>query len=385
MPSSLLLALRYISYHQARTLILIAALSLTFFLPLASRWTIQRFEQHAMARAGSTPLIVAKKGSRFAVAIHALYFRGEPPQELTQAQVKRIEDTDLAQAIPIFARFRAQDTVIVGTSANYFTYRGLQLERGGPLRRIGDCVLGAAAAARLDISPGDRLLSEPENLFDLAGPSPLNMRVTGILRPTGTADDETIFCDLKTTWIMSGIGHGHVTTNVAGASDHQHSAGREYMPQYAEVTDENVNSFHFHGQPDDYPLTAIIALPDSARSEALLMGKFLLPDETHQVIRPVEVVRELMQVVSQVRQWFDVGLMLLAIATLLLVSLVLTLSVRLRQKEMRTMFLLGCSRSMIARIIMTELALVTFLSVTTAVALAACAARFSDLIFYSLT
>ena len=220
-----LLAWRYIAYYRVRTFILIAALTLTFFLPLATRWTIKRFEGRAMERASSTPLVVGAKGSRFGLAMNALYFRGESPELLPQAQLSRIEETKLAKTIPLFVRFRARGFAIVGTTNDYLQYRGLLVERGENLQRLGDCLLGARVASRLGLLPGDRLLSEPENLFDLSGPSPLNMRVAGILKPMGSPDDEIVLCNLKTTWIMQGIGHGHSANSESDS--HEHSASKE--------------------------------------------------------------------------------------------------------------------------------------------------------------
>ena len=119
--------------------------------------------------------------------------------------------------------------------------------------------------SRLGLAPGDRLLSEPENKFDLSGPSPLNPRVIGILRPTGSPDDEIVLCDLKTAWIMQGIGHGHTlkssptetTDTSAEPNSHGHNAGRENLAPSAEVTDENLRTIHFHGQTDTFPLMAM--------------------------------------------------------------------------------------------------------------------------------
>ena len=100
------------------------------------------------------------------------------------------------------------------------------------------------------------------------------------------------------------------------------------------------------------------------------MGKYLDPDEAHQILRPIEVVEELMQLIGRVQQLFDLGLLLLACATALLLLLVMSLSIRLRQREMRTLFLLGCSRGTIARLIATELAIVLTISLLVALALA---------------
>ncbi len=378
MPRICLLAWRYIAYYRARTCLLIAAITLTFFVPLATRWTIERFEGRAMERAFSTPLVIGVKGSRFGLAMHALYFRGESPETLPQAQLRRIDETKLAKTIPLLVRFRARGFSIVGTTDAYFHFRGLSVQRGDRLQRLGDCLLGATVASRLGLVPGDRLVSEPENMFDLSGPSPLNMRVTGVMRPTGSPDDEIVLCDLKTTWIMQGIGHGHSvkkgpsdTPDAPTDSDsHRHNASRENLTTSAEVTDENLQTFHFHGPSDTFPLSVIIAIPDSVRSEALLIGKYFSPDEPYQIIRPVDVVDELMHSISQIRRLFDWLALLLAVVTILLVGLVVMLSIRLRGAEILTMSLLGSSRTTIAGIVVAELSIVIAISLALAVILA---------------
>ncbi len=236
------------------------------------------------------------------------------------------------------------------------------------------------------------------------------MRITGILKPTGTADDEVIFCDLKTTWIMQGIGHGHsmkkttsaadntisdaaekvsnesAKTNGDSASDseadgdHAHAAGKENLSAYNEVTDENAASFHFHGKRSDFPLTAILCLPDSEKSETMLLGKYFAPDEKHQIIRPIEVVSELLDLVGKVRVLFDVGTLVLTAATVLLIAMVLSLSIRLRRGEIRTMVLIGCSRGTIFKVISCELSIVLAIGSLTGLALATLATRYSDFV-----
>ncbi|MBC8354063.1 MAG: ABC transporter permease [Planctomycetes bacterium] len=373
MSGTFLLARRYIAFHRGRTGILIAAIALTIYLPMATHWTIEQFHEQSLKRADLTPLIIGAKGSRFGLAIHGLHFRGDVPEPITMAEVDRISDSKLAETIPLFARFSAGGFVIVGTTAEYYRFRGLAVAEGASLQRLGDCVLGADVARKLDLSPGHRLLSEPENLFDLSGPTPLNMRVVGILERQGTADDDVIFTDLQTTWIIRGIGHGHES---ADDGDHQHKASRANLPQHAEVTDANLSSFHFHGSADKFPLTAIIALPDSEKSETLLLGRYISPDATMQILKPTEVVDELMQIILQARKLIDLGMLLFALATLLLVSLVLLLSLRLREREMNTMFRLGCSRTTIFRLQAAELAIVMLVSVLLAFGIAWGTTRF---------
>jgi putative ABC transport system permease protein len=384
MSGSMWLAWRYISYHRGRTIILLLALTLTIFLPLVMRWVAQSFENYASRRAQTTPLVIGTQGSRFGLTLHSLYFLGEAPEVIPYAELQKVEAMQLAKVIPLHARFRTRGVPLVGTSEDYFNHRQLGLASGSPLKRYGDCVVGARVAEKLGIQAGDRLLTEPENLFDLSGPAPLNLRVTGILAPAGNADDEVVFCDLRTAWIIEGIGHGHTVSDDQDSSDHRHAASSEYLQGYQEVTEDNLNSFHFHGRRSEYPLTALIAIPESEKAETLLLGKYLDPGQRCQIIRPIEVVQELMQVVSRIRSLFTWAWSLLAFSTFALVGLVTMLSLRLRQSEIRTMHLLGCGRGTIFRLIGTELCMMLSLSVALAVALALLVSRISDQILVRL-
>ena len=92
-------------------------------------------------------------------------------------------------------RQRARGFPIVGTTLDYFAFRQLQIRHGTTLIRLGDCVLGAGVARKLGLEPGDRLLSDPENVFDIAGAYPLNMRVVGVLDDSHAPDDNAVFVD----------------------------------------------------------------------------------------------------------------------------------------------------------------------------------------------
>jgi putative ABC transport system permease protein len=362
MPGILLLAVRYMGFHRGRTTILVLSMAVTVFIPMVTHVAIGRFQSHMMKRAESTPLVIGTKGSRFGLAIHGLYFRGDPPSSMPQSEWQKIEQSKLAQAIPLHSRFRAGGFPIVGTTADYIRYRELAIAQGHSWQRWGDCMLGSNVASRLGLGPNDRLLSEPENAFDLSGPSPLNMRVVGVFRTTGTADDEAVFVDIKTAWILEGLGHGHAVKSEA-PDEHLHDAGRENLSKYNEVTEENVRSFHFHGNKQEFPLTAILAIPDSAKSEAILVGKFLDPQETTQVLRPKDVIAELLSVIAHLRQLMNWIVIALALVEMLLLVLVILLSLRLRAREMETMRLLGCSRGTMAWIVAIELALAASASV----------------------
>lgn len=381
MLSTLRLAWRFITFHRIRSIVLVACLALTVSLPLSMRILVSQFEQQLTARAKTTPLIVGASGSRFDLALHALYFRGQPPRESAMREVERIRASDYASAIPLFARFQAGGFPLVGTTSDYFAFRHLSLARGRRFDRLGECVLGARVAAELDLSPGDALLSQSENAFDPDGPFPLRMRVAGVLGRSGTPDDEAVFVEIHTTWIIAGIGHGHAqpqraTTSDRPRADNDGADEPDHEPgviEFTEVNDQNADSFHFHGPPERFPVTAIIALPKDERSETLLMGRYLSSDDPAQMLKPVDVIEELLDFVVRLRRFFDMAFAVLAAVTTLFFVLVVALSLRLRQREFETMFRLGCSRLLIVRLVATELLMVVVMSLVVTVALQALA------------
>ncbi len=259
------LALKYITYHKFKTLILIACISLTAFLPIAIGLLLSRFNEKIVARATSTPLLIGAKGSRLDLTLHALYFKSSIPETIPDRVVDDVRETGWAKPIPIYSRFTAKSFPIVGTNLEYFDFRQLEIADGGPLVSLGDCVVGSRVAHVENLRPGDTLLSDRENILDIAGLYPLKMHVRGILKPSKTPDDWAVFVDLKTAWIIEGLGHGHQDLltetdegKILARDDNRIVASAAVLP-YTQITDNNIDSFHFHGDTGDFPISAVIA------------------------------------------------------------------------------------------------------------------------------
>jgi putative ABC transport system permease protein len=230
--------------------------------------------------------------------------------------------------------------------------------------RLGDCVVGAKLARERKLKPGERITSSPENVFDLAGVYPLRMRVTGVLTANHTPDDEAVFVDLKTAWIIEGLAHGHQDLAKPEAS----SAVRERdanviranasVVEFNEVTESNVASFHFHGDAATYPLSAAILVPDSKKNRALALGRYRSQDATEQIVIPLEAVTNLTETLFATRKMILAAFILLGFAALALAALVFLLSFRLREREMRTYAKIGASGFTIAILKSFEVAIV---------------------------
>jgi len=379
------LAWRNLIAGRLRAAILVGCLTVAVSLPIVMHLLVSRFQEQLTRRAEATQLIVGATGSRFDLTLHALYFESDAPGEITMREATEIGETGLATPIPLYAMFRADRFRIVGATADYHRYRRLKVARGEGMKRIGDCILGATVATSLGLSPGDKLTSEPENVLDPAGSYPLRMRVNGVLSPTGSPDDSVVFVSLETAWIIAGRGHGHQNP---GDNSHSPVEGEEEgafatVESFTEVTDENEHSFHFHGRREDLPLTAILIDAPDERAETLLMGRYLARDDAT-ILEPPLIIEQLMQLVFRVERFLDVATLALLSTTTVLVLLVFALSLRLRQREIQTLFKLGCCRFMIARILFAELAIIGLASALLVAVVSLAALRFGSQLFESL-
>ncbi len=149
------IAWRYVTFNWARSLTLIACVTLISFLPLSLELLLGESQRQLMARAETTPLLVGAKGSALDLVMNSLYFGTTVPEVIPMAAVDRVADSDLASPIPLYVRFKARGFPIVGTTLDYFDFRGLAVAEGRNLALLGECVVGARVAQSLNLRPGD--------------------------------------------------------------------------------------------------------------------------------------------------------------------------------------------------------------------------------------
>lgn len=365
---SLYMAWRYLLFHKVRTVVLIAAITLITYLPFAVHILVRSSEAQMLARSQHTPLIMGQKGSTLDLVLNTLYFTSKPPERIAMDEADRVDASGLAYAIPVYNRFVARGFPIVGTTLDYFAFRQLDIAAGRMLAVLGECVLGATVAAALGLAPGDTLMSAPENPFDLAGVYPLKMHVVGVLNSSHTPDDRAVFVDIKTAWVIEGLGHGH--TDLATTTDQQTILEQRdgtivasaKVVQYTEITPDNIDSFHFHGDTSTFPLTAILAVPHDDKSATLLRGRYLAETISSQIVRPTEVIAALLQNIFKIKQVLNIIFTVVSVAMVLAIVLIMTLSLRLRQPEIETMYKLGCNRLKMVELVAAELGAIVLLS-----------------------
>jgi putative ABC transport system permease protein len=223
---------------------------------------------------------------------------------------------------------------------------------GRHLALLGEVVVGHEAAEILGVGPGDSLLSEALNAYDPGQSFQLKMNVVGVLAPSQSPDDTAVFTDVQTAWVIDGIGHGHM--EVAGGpasgvvdqnrSDQDNLVATGKLATYQEITESNRDSFHFHGDQTDYPLTAVLFVPDSDKSRTLARARFA-GSETRDLVPPLAVVEELMDVIFRFKRLLDANFFVVTLTTAVFLALIVVLSVRIRKPEMETLSKIGCARS----------------------------------------
>jgi putative ABC transport system permease protein len=382
----LYLAWRYLRFHRGTTAVLIASISLILFLPAALQVVVREAARSLTARADATPLLVGAPGSAVDLTLAALYFREPSLEPSTYREVEAVAATGIATAIPLHLRYEAKGHRIVGTTPDYFAFRGLEVAEGRRFAILGECVLGAEAARSLGAEVGGSVLSTPAGAFDVAGSFPLKMHVVGVLAPAQTPDDAAVFVDLKTAWVISGLAHGHQDMAAPGSEsgvlsrEDDNIVANASVLSYTEITPENIDSFHFHGDPSEFPVDAVIAVPRDRKSGVVLRGRYADAGGAVQMVVPRAVVDDLVATMFSVRDAVFAVSVGLGVATVATAILVFALSIRLRRRELETMRKIGASRGRMRAVLASEVLLVVAASVAIAAGLTAVISRFGGVV-----
>ena len=212
------------------------------------------------------------------------------------------------------------------------------------------------------------------------------MNVQGILAPSGTPDDESVFVDLKTAWIMEGLAHGHEDLQQEGLSgsvlerEEDNIIANASVAEYNRVTETNMQSFHFHGDPGDFPITAVLVFPGNQRAATLLEGRYLGEEENVHLVDPVEVMEELLGTIIKIQNYMITGIVIIGLSTLATTIHVFMLSLRLRKKEIETMHKIGGARRRIRAILVSEILSGLFMGALISIILTTLTAHFGPAI-----
>lgn len=372
MRGVLLLAVRHVMHNRVASVVLTLCIAVTLLLPGASQVVVMQFQSALTNRAEQVPLVAGTKGSRFDLALSTMFFRESELSTIPMGELEALRESGMGVAVGMSTRFTTRGRPLVGIGREYFEQQRLTTSDGTLPLLIGDVVLGARLAATLKLSTGDQLSSDQRDEYNIATPPSIMLHVCGVLEPRGTPDDDAAFVDLKTIWLLEGISHAHEDASsvdpalVLGEADGQRVLSQALIEDNT-VDDDNVASFHMHADASTLPLTSILFFPNDERAATIIKARVNRSD-AYQMVSPTRVVDELLAYVFRVKALIDTLSIVLGACTVLLTGLVVTLSLRVRARELETLNRIGCSRFTTVSLVGLELLVILLISGAVAVA-----------------
>ena len=206
----LIMACRYLKFRWLVTLLTVASIALGVALVCAVLALRHESERALSKEAGLYDLVAGGRGSPLQLVLSSVYHLDSPTGNLPYTDYERLRhDPRLLWAAPIGLGDNYVGYRIVGTEAHFFDLpdRGgdpfFQLARGHIFKDRFEVVLGSHVATATGLDIGDSFFGT-HGLVDVPGGEvhrDFPYQVSGILAPTGTAQDRAIFGTLELSLI----------------------------------------------------------------------------------------------------------------------------------------------------------------------------------------
>ena len=281
-----------------------------------------------------TDLIVGARSGQLNLLLYSVFGIGEPGTGMSWQSYQRLQQhPDVAWTIPVALGDSHQGFLVVGTTTDYFKYRKyankqmLRWHQGNGFTQDDQVVLGAQVAASLGYQVGDTLVinhGSGEVSFSQHRRQPV--RISGILKPTGTPIDQRLFIPLQTLDAM----HRHAPLTGEEIAQHQH-------------TDEHHNETH----SDEHQHGDLNAVYVGVKSKpALLTLARALNNDNQEpltAILPLVAMQQLWSITGVVQAGLLVLAVMIVISTLLSLLTNMLTGLSQRQREMAILRALGAA------------------------------------------
>ena len=189
--------------------------SMTFVL-LASHQLDQAFERDL----AGIDAVVGAKGSPLQLILAGVFHIDVPPGNIPLAGVRQLEQhPQVAQVIPLSLGDSLRGFRIVGTTPAYLAHYQAALAQGVAWRAPMQAVLGAQAAQRTGLKPGDSFAGA-HGLGGGDAHERAPYTVTGVLAPCGCVLDRLILTATESVWAVHEAAHGPAGSGAGEAGDH---------------------------------------------------------------------------------------------------------------------------------------------------------------------
>ncbi len=304
---------------------------------------------------GNAHLLVSADASPIVSVLNAIFYAGAPARPMLPAKFDELRGSfPWAWVVPIQQGDSYKGFPTLATVPEFFTKfepvegEPWQFAEGRAFERNFETVIGAAVARETGLRLGATLLFT-HGASDEHGHvhADYAFTVVGILAPSGSAHDRTLFCSLASTWILHAHDRHEREEAAAGAgTDGEHEA----KLTEADLIDE------------DRKITGVLlrlpTRPGSNVSTAM-QAEFdrLRRDPTITVANPAFEIQKLLGIVSRVDVLFVAMAVAILVGSAISILVALYNSMHERRRQIALFRVLGCSRGRIVGLVLTESAL----------------------------
>jgi putative ABC transport system permease protein len=290
-------------------------------LLLVNRQLEEKFEKNL----AGINLVIGAKGSPLQLILSSMYHIDAPTGNIPIQEIRPFINPRhpfIKTAVPLSLGDSYKGYRIVGTNSDFFKVYGAETGQGKMFEKTMEAVVGANAAKALDLKIGDTFFSAHGLQDDLEMTHDhASFRITGILKPTGSAADQLILTATQSIWAV-----------------HEHDAAHQQ--------EDHSNELDIQRPLSDFPEKAITALLLQFKGrniQTLNMQRSINENTNLQAATPaIEITRlySLMGIGADALRWL--ALIIIAVSGLS-IFISLYASLKERRYELALMRTMGAS------------------------------------------
>lgn len=299
-------------------------------------------------------LIVGARTSQLNLLLYSVFHIGNPTNNISWQSYRELaDDPKVAWTIPISLGDSHQGYRVMGTTDDFFMrFRfgkntALSFSEGEAFSQLFDVALGAEVAKKLNYRVGDPiLLAHGLGRISFSMHDDKPFRVKGILRPTGTPADQTLYISLQGMEAIHLDWRDGVKIPGKRVSDSDIEA--------LDLTPKSITAF-------------MIGLQSKMAIFSVQRHINQYPKEPLLAILPGITLTELWQMMNSMENTLRLISILVLFSSLLGLSTMLLSSIRERQREIAVMRAIGASPLFVFLIIQIEALMITLVGIIVAI------------------
>ena len=371
------LALRSVLNRRATAILtaLTVAISVTLFLG------VEKVRHGARASFESTisgtDLIVGARSSPINLLLYSVFHIGDPTNAISWESYQAVAGAPgVDWTVPISLGDSHRGYRVVGTDNRFFEHydyaggRDLAFASGGALDDLHSAVVGATVARELGYQTGTEIIvAHGGGEFSFVQHDAHPFTITGVLAPTGTPVDRSVFVSLRAIEAIHG-GGAH-EEDIAASEDHPDShahAGKDAHEHEDEHGDEHEDEPGGGGETDaetgadplqpDQISAFLVGLEHPSAALRLQRQINTYPDEPLQAIIPGMTLVQLWSVVGAAERTLAAIAAFVVLAGLISILTSILTSLNERRREMAILRALGARPHHIFALLVSEAALI---------------------------